>query len=76
MCNRHCSTVTPALPLAANSGQCFATGSVTLSLPRSTSSSTHVAVVTGFVSEAMSKIVSAVIGSAAGATARRPNALR
>ena len=76
MCSRHCSTVTSALPLAAKAGQCFATGSVTLNLPRSTSSITQVAVVIGFVSEARSKIVSGVIGSAAGATARRPNALR
>jgi hypothetical protein len=50
------------------------TGSINWICPASTSCITLVVVATTFVSEATSKIVSAVIGSGAGCTARRPKA--
>src|SRR5712691_6338052 len=68
--------VTPLLPCAANSGMNCATGSRSRILPCSTSCITLVVVATTLVSDARSKIVSSVIASGAGSTARRPNAPR
>ena len=77
-CVRSSSIVTwsRAPPPDANSGMNFATRSWSRIFPSSTSVMTLVAVATTFVSDAMSKTVSTVIGSTAGATARLPYAFR
>ena len=54
------------LPYFSKPGRCRATRSVNLSLPCSTSIMIAVVVATTLVSEAASKIVSAVIGSGVG----------
>ena len=60
----------PAFPYFPNSGMNVATGSFNRIRPSSISFITLVVVATTLVSEATSKIVSSVIASAAGATAR------
>ncbi len=65
-----------APPPEANAGRSFATRSARRSFPSSIRIMTLVAVASGFVSEAMSKTVSAVIASTAGTIARFPYALR
>ena len=67
---------TRSLPYLPNSGMNFATGSTSLMRPSSTSIITAVEVATTLVSEARSKIVSAVIASRVGTSARSPQALR
>ena len=57
-------------------GRYFATGSFTRTSPFCTSCMTAVVVATTLVSDAMSKIVSAVMGSRRGSSARLPKALR
>ena len=64
----------PPLPKRSKPGTHAATGSVSRTVPCSTSRMTAVVVATTLVSEARSKIVSSDIGSASGTTARRPNA--
>ena len=64
--------VTSPLPLAANAGQCFATLSSGRIFPCSMSIIIDVPVAIGLVSEARSKIASAVIGNLSGSTARFP----
>src|SRR5581483_3742217 len=68
--------VISCLPFAPNSGRYFDTGSLKLSLPFSQSCMIDVAVISGFVREAMSKTVSSVIASRVGSSDRWPYALR
>ena len=75
-CASNCPTVMRSLPRRAKAGRYSATGARSRTRPSSTSIITAVVVATTFVSEARSKIVSTVIGSLAGSTARRPNAFR
>ncbi len=63
-------------PPAAKSGRNRTTGSASRSLPSWTRSITDGAVATVLVRDARSKIVSTVIGSTDGATARFPKAFR
>ena len=72
MCVRRSRTVTRSFPYFAKSGMNAATGSVSRTFPSSTSIITAGVVATTFVSDATSKIVSSVIGSRAGTTARSP----
>ena len=69
-------TVMPSLPFPANSGRNAVTGSLSLSFPCSTSCITAVAVTMHLVSDATSKMVSAVIASRTGSSERIPKALR
>ena len=62
------------LPYRSNPGMYVATRSFRRILPSSTSIITVVVVATTLVSDARSKIVSSVIGSDEGSTARCPNA--
>ena len=62
----------PFFPYLPKPGSNCDTGSFSRIRPSSTSFITLVVVATTLVSEARSKIVSSVIGSGAGATARRP----
>ena len=64
----------PRLPYLSNAGMNFDTGSLSRIRPSSTSFITLVVVATTLVSEARSKIVSSVIASAAGRSARCPMA--
>ncbi len=64
------------LPCFANSGMKAATRSFSRIFPSSTSFITLGVVATTLVSDARSKIVSSVMGSTAGSTARRPKAFR
>ena len=75
-CVSSCSTVTLCLPCRSKPGRYRATGARSRMRPSSTSIMTAVAVATTLVSDARSKIVSTVIGSGCGTTARRPNAFR
>ncbi len=76
MCVIRSRTVMRSLPYFANSGMNDATGSVRRMRPCSTSIITDGVVATTLVSDARSKIVSMVIGSADGCTARWPYAFR
>ena len=62
------------LPCFANSGMNVATRSFSRIVPSSTSFMTLGVVATTLVSDARSKIVSSVIGSSTGSTARCPKA--
>ena len=68
--------MTFSLPLAANAGQCLRHQVCRLQLALLDQEHDASAVATGLVSEAMSKTVSAVIGTFSGLTAREPYALR
>ena len=61
-----------SLPYLPNSGMNDATGSLSRIWPFSTSIITAVVVATTLVSDARSKIVSSVIGSRSGTSARLP----
>ena len=75
VCVISCRTVMFSFPSFVNSGMYFRTKSSRFTWPRSTSSIIAGVQATTFVSEAASKIVSSVIGSTAGTTARLPKAL-
>ncbi len=76
MCISNCSIVIESRPSPFNSGMNFTTGSLRRTSPRSIRIIMLVAVATIFVRLARSKIVSTVIGSRCGSTARAPYDLR
>ena len=72
VCVMRCRIVMSVLPCRSKPGTNVDTRSLSLMRPSSTSFITLVVVATTLVSDARSKIVSSVIGSGAGSTARRP----